>query len=68
MAVSASSAEGNNEEKKEVVTKFKIFREDCFEAFFTRFDFFSDMTCIKFTISKAIGLAVISGSFIYKVP
>ena len=62
LAVSAA------EEKKEVATKFKIFREDCFEAFFTRFDFFSDMSCIKFTISKGIGLAVITGSFIYKVP
>ena len=57
-----------HEEKKEIVTKYKIFREDCFEAFFTRNDFFSDPTCLKFTFSKLVGFLIISGSFIYKVP
>ena len=56
------------EEKKEVKTQYFIFREDCFEAFFTRQDFFSDPTCLKFTFSKAVGVLVVGGSFIYKVP
>ena len=49
-------------------TKFLIFREDCYEAFFTRFDFTSDPTCVKFTLSKTIGYAIVGGSTIYKVP
>jgi hypothetical protein len=28
--------------KEKAPTKYMIFREDCFESFFTRFDFFSD--------------------------
>ena len=62
MVTSASDA------KKDVVTKYYIFREDCYESFFTRQDFTSDPSCIKFTFSKAVGFVVISGSFIFKVP
>ena len=57
-----------HEEKKEIKTMYKIFREDCFESFFTRYDFTSDPSCLKFTFSKMVGFAVISGSVIYKVP
>ena len=57
-----------HEEKKEIKTQYRIFREDCFESFFTRHDFTSDPSCLKFTFSKLVGLAVISGSVIYKVP
>ena len=43
-----------------------LIREDCFEKF-QLFDF-SDVECIKFTISKGIGLAIVVGSGILKVP
>ena len=56
------------EKKEGPAIKMLIFREDCFESFFTRFDFFSDPSCIKFSLVKAVGFAVISGSVIYKVP
>ena len=49
-------------------TKFMIFREDCYEAFFERFDFVSDPTCIKFSISKLLGYSIVAGATIYKVP
>ena len=43
-----------------------IFRDDCY-AKFTSFDF-SDSECLKFTISKGIGFAIVAGSCILKVP
>lgn len=49
-------------------TKFGIFREDCFDLFFNKFDFTSDMSCIKFSFSKLIGYLIIAGSTIFKVP
>ena len=54
--------------KEKAPTKYMIFREDCFDSFFTRFDFFSDPTCLKFTISKTLGYAIVGGATIYKVP
>ena len=54
--------------KDAVPTKYFIFREDCFESFFTRFDFTSDMTCLKFSFSKLVGYSIISLSTIYKLP
>ncbi len=48
--------------------KYFIFREDCFDLFFTKFDFFSNKECIAFTISKGLGLAIIAGSAVLKVP
>ena len=47
--------------------KWFIFREDCFDKFLVKQDF-TDMECIKFTISKGIGLAIILGSSILKLP
>ena len=47
--------------------KFYIFREDCFDKFVNKQDF-SDTECIKFTISKAVGLAIVAGSSILKIP
>ena len=61
---SAASAKA----KDPTPTKFLVFREDCYEAFFTRFDFTSDPTCIKFSISKTLGYAIVAGATIYKVP
>ena len=49
-------------------TKYLVFREDCFESFFQRFDFASDPTCVKFTFSKALGYTIVLGATIYKVP
>ena len=48
--------------------KYLLFREDCFESFFTRFDLTSDPTCMQFFSSKLIGYLIITGSVIYKVP
>jgi hypothetical protein len=47
--------------------KWFIFREDCFDAFFNKFDF-TNIDCIKFVAVKAIGLAIIVGSAILKLP
>lgn len=55
--------------KKEVSTvpvKYFIFREDCFEKFL-KYDI-SDMDCLKFTISKGLGLGIVAGSSILKLP
>ena len=55
---------------KEVDTtpvKYWIFREDCFEKFFDKQDF-SDQSCLKFSFSKLIGYAIITGSTILKLP
>ena len=47
--------------------KWFIFRDDCFDKFLVKYDF-TDLECIKFTISKGIGLAIILGSSILKLP
>ena len=47
--------------------KFFIFREDCYDKFIVKKDF-TDNECIKFTISKAVGFAIIAGSSILKLP
>ena len=49
-------------------TKYLIFREDCYAAFFERFDFVSDPTCVKFSFSKLLGYSIVAGATIYKVP
>ena len=43
-----------------------VFREDCYNKFIA-YDF-SDQECLKVTISKAIGLAIVVGSGILKLP
>ena len=47
--------------------KSLIFREDCWDKFVNKNDF-SDQECIKVTISKCVGLAIVAGSGILKVP
>jgi len=44
-----------------------IFREDCYDKFFVQKQF-DDSDCLKFSLSKGIGLAIIVGSGILKVP
>ena len=48
--------------------KLFIFREDCFDLFFNKFDFFSNKDCLAVTISKGLGIAIIAGSAVLKVP
>ena len=47
--------------------KWYIFREDCFEPLVQKLDY-TNVECIKFAISKAIGYQIIIGSAILKVP
>ena len=68
LCIFASASTEDAEEKVATPVKFLIFREDCFESFFTRFDFASDPSCIKFSFSKLIGYLIITGSVILKVP
>lgn len=44
-----------------------IVREDCWDTFFTKFDLFN-VSCLKASISKALGFAIIAGSFVVKLP
>ncbi len=48
--------------------KWVFFREDCFDLYFNKFDFFSNNECLKITFSKAVGFALIAGSCILKLP
>ncbi|CDW85211.1 UNKNOWN [Stylonychia lemnae] len=59
-SVSASNAPS-------VPLKWFVFREDCFDTFFEKKDFFNK-ECLKITISKCIGYTIIAGAFIIKVP
>jgi len=45
---------------------YGIFRQDCFEAF-SQYDF-GNTECLKFSFSKLIGMVIIAGAFILKVP
>ena len=47
--------------------KLFVFTPECFETFFTRFDFF-DAPCLKITISKALSYAIIAGAVVLKLP
>lgn len=62
-----AAAGGPAAAKDAVPTKFLVFREDCFDRFI-QLDLFSDVSCIKFSISKGIGYAIILGSLAFKVP
>jgi len=55
------------EKKPEVPVKFGVIREDCYDKFIN-LDFFSDTSCIGFSIGKVIGYAIVGGSAILKVP
>jgi len=60
----APASEKNDKTKAGV--KFFIFKEGCLEKFL-KLDI-SDIDCIKFTISKGIGYAIVVGAGILKVP
>lgn len=62
-----STATGEQTIKPLQHLKWFIFREDCFDTFFTKNDFFNQ-ECIKFTILKLVGFLIIAGAFILKVP
>ena len=44
-----------------------IFRGDCYEAFFTQHNF-TNTECLTLTLSKIVGLSIVAGSFVLKVP
>ena len=46
--------------------KYFIFREDCLTKFLA-YDF-EDMECLKFTVSKGIGIGIVGASSILKLP
>lgn len=61
----------SEEKKEEHVTKFGIFREDCFDTFLMNFDFSkTDLIapCIEYSALKAVSFAIIAGSFVFKIP
>ena len=62
-----TAALASEKAKVEVATKFGVIRADCFDKF-TQFDFLSDTSCIGFTLQKAVGLAIVGGSLILKLP
>lgn len=49
-----------------MTVKYFIFKEHCIEKFLA-FDL-SDRECIRFTLSKSVGFAIIGGSGILKIP
>lgn len=67
MAVLGVVAASVNADRPSQPLKFFVFREDCFDKFVSKQDF-SDAECLKFTISKCIGLAIVVGSAIVKLP
>ena len=50
------------------MTKYLVFREDCYDRFFTKFDFFGDTSCIAFTLGKLVGYVIVAGSTVFKLP
>ena len=66
--ISSVDAADASTPKDQLPLKFFIFREDCFDLFFNKFDFFSNQECLKLTISKAIGYGIIAGSAVLKLP
>ncbi|KRX06106.1 hypothetical protein PPERSA_09718 [Pseudocohnilembus persalinus] len=48
-------------------TKFLVFTEKCFNTFFVDNNF-AEIPCIKLTLSKTVGLAIVAFSAILKVP
>ena len=63
-----SKTEGDNKKDLIPLPKMleKFFKEECFIKF--QLLDFSDMDCIKFTITRCIGMAIVVGSGILKMP
>lgn len=59
-------ASASKKEDSAIPLKYYIFKEECLNKFLA-YDF-DDMDCIKFTISKGIGLAIVCASSILKLP
>jgi len=70
LCVLAQGSKTDGDTKKELIPLPPMlkgfFKEECFIKF-QLFDF-SDVDCIKFTISKCIGMAIVVGSGILKIP
>ena len=67
-ASSVVEGENNNSKAEAVLTKYLVFREDCYDRFFTKFDFFGDTSCIAFTLGKLVGYVIVAGSTVFKLP
>lgn len=67
VSAGAGAPQANATAGAKAALKWFIFREDCYEKFVVKQDF-SDKECLKFTISKAVGLAIVAGSGILKLP
>eukprot|EP00352_Strombidinopsis_acuminata_P005593 CAMPEP_0176372076 /NCGR_PEP_ID=MMETSP0126-20121128/25143_1 /TAXON_ID=141414 ORGANISM="Strombidinopsis acuminatum, Strain SPMC142" /NCGR_SAMPLE_ID=MMETSP0126 /ASSEMBLY_ACC=CAM_ASM_000229 /LENGTH=270 /DNA_ID=CAMNT_0017731785 /DNA_START=23 /DNA_END=835 /DNA_ORIENTATION=+ len=65
MSVAEASAHGHNKHQEPL--KYGIFTEECFVKFTEKQDF-SDVDCIKKSVSKLVGYAIITGAFMLKVP
>lgn len=77
MATHVAAGEATKKEQSKAPLKYYIFREDCFDRFLgeefqTRLKAVKpddgDKECLKFTISKGIGVAIVVGSGILKIP
>ena len=66
LCVALATAATAGKDAVKVPLKFYIFKEECYDKFIKQD--FSDIDCIKFTISKGIGMAIVCGSAILKVP
>ncbi|XP_026757233.1 mannose-P-dolichol utilization defect 1 protein homolog [Galleria mellonella] len=44
-----------------------VFSPECYEEYFTKFNFL-DVPCFKATLSKGLGIGIIAGSILVKVP
>lgn len=68
--VLAAATVATAEEKvapKDAELVFGVFTPVCFEAFATHHDF-ANIECLKMTVSKLLGYAIITGSLILKLP
>ena len=52
---------------EDIVLKYFIFKEECYADMVQKGNF-SDVECMKFTVSKLIGLLIVGFSSMLKVP
>ena len=52
---------------EDIVLKYFIFKEECYVNLIEKGNF-SDVECMKFTLSKIVGLIIIGFSSMLKVP
>lgn len=67
LAVFAAAEDTAKDVPKDSELVFGVFTPACFEAFATHHDF-ANVECLKATVSKLLGYAIITGSLILKLP